>query len=55
MLIGPDNKLIEQDIYPIGCVSVLEATFPSGLSPAPTACSSLEVKENESIGLSSIS
>jgi hypothetical protein len=33
VLIGPDNKLIEQDIFPIGSVSVLEGTFPTGFAP----------------------
>lgn len=47
VLIGPDNKLIEQDIFPIGSVSVLEGTFPTGFTPTPIACSSLEVEENE--------
>lgn len=38
-LIGPDNKLINKDIYPIANVGTFEATFSGAFNPAPMACS----------------
>jgi len=47
VLIGPDNKLIEQDIFPISSVATLEGTFPTGFSPSPMACSFAGVVTNK--------
>lgn len=32
-LIGPDNKLLEKDIYPIAGVNTFEDTFPAWFTP----------------------
>ena len=38
-LIGPDNKMINRDIYPINGVATFENAFPAGFNPSPMACS----------------
>jgi len=37
-LIGPDNKLINSDIWPLTGVETFEATFPTGFNPVPMEC-----------------
>lgn len=37
-LIGPDNTLVERDIWPISGVETFEATFPSGFDPQVMQC-----------------
>jgi thiol-disulfide isomerase/thioredoxin len=39
-LIAPDNKLLNNNIYPIEYVRDLENTFPSNFNPQPASCSS---------------
>jgi thiol-disulfide isomerase/thioredoxin len=46
-LIGPDMKVIEQDIYPINDVGTFEATFPSGFTPPVLACTTAGINEND--------
>ncbi|MCO5268045.1 MAG: redoxin domain-containing protein [Brumimicrobium sp.] len=38
-LIGPDNKLINGDIWPVSSVANFEAAFPSGFNPQVQDCS----------------
>ncbi len=38
-MIGPDNKLIESDIWPIADLGTYEATIPADSGAAPMACS----------------
>jgi len=45
ILIGPDNKLIEKDIYPIADITTFEATFYDGFTPSPMSCSPASVVE----------
>lgn len=46
VLIGPDKKMINNDIWPLSTVSALEAAFPNGvitpMSCAPTAINTIE-------------
>jgi thiol-disulfide isomerase/thioredoxin len=44
-MIGPDNKLIESDIWPVSSVDQFEATFYGDFNPDPMACSALSVSE----------
>lgn len=44
-LIGPDNKLINGDIWPLAGVSTFEGTFYGAFNPAPMACSALSIEE----------
>lgn len=44
-LIGPDNKFINTDIWPIASVSDFESAFPSGSNITPQACTSVSVEE----------
>lgn len=37
-LIGPDNKLVDGDIYPIASVQTYENAFPDGFDPQPMEC-----------------
>lgn len=37
-LIGPDNTLLEKDIWPLSGVETFEATFPTGFEPPVMAC-----------------
>ncbi|MCH2235389.1 MAG: T9SS type A sorting domain-containing protein [Crocinitomicaceae bacterium] len=54
VLIGPDNKVIANDIWPISTVANLEAVFPSGFSPSPMACSFASVEEEEALSALSV-
>lgn len=45
-MIGPDNKLIESDIWPLAGVETFEATFYGDFNPDPMACSLAGVEEN---------
>ncbi|MAO07972.1 MAG: hypothetical protein CL596_04590 [Alteromonas sp.] len=45
-LIGPDNKMVERDIWPISDVSTFEGAFPAGFDPEPMECTPLSVVEN---------
>jgi hypothetical protein len=47
-LIGPDNKLINADIWPINNVGSYEAAFPVGSNITPMACS-VGMTEAESV------
>lgn len=38
-LIGPDNTLVERDIWPLSGVETFEATFPTGFEPEIIECS----------------
>ncbi len=38
-LIGPDNKLVVKDIWPLSGVETFEASFPTGFEPPVMACS----------------
>ena len=38
MLIGPDNKMVANDIWPLNSVADLEAALPSGANPQEQAC-----------------
>lgn len=44
-LIGPDNKLINADIWPISSVASFEAAFPGGSNITPMACTALSISE----------
>ena len=44
-LIGPDNKFINTDIWPISNVGSFEAAFPSGSNIMPMACSAVAVDD----------
>ena len=44
-LIGPDNKMINTDVWPVSDVAAFEATFPAGFSPSPIACSFASVEK----------
>lgn len=37
-LIGPDNTLVEHDIWPLSGVETFEATFPTGFEPEVMEC-----------------
>lgn len=50
-IIGPDNKMIDNDIWPFSMAD-LEATFPSGFNPSIQACSTAGIEENKLTGLS---
>lgn len=47
ILIGPDNKLIEKDIYPIADVSTYEATFYGDFNPDPMPCGFAGIEEEK--------
>lgn len=38
-LVGPDNKLVQRDIYPISGVNTFENSFPAGFTPPLVECS----------------
>ena len=38
VLIGPDNKMVANDIWPLNSVADLEAALPSGANPQEQAC-----------------
>lgn len=44
-LIGPDNKILNLDIWPVGSVASLEAAFPSG-AITPMTCSTTSSVED---------
>ncbi len=44
-LIGPDNKLVVSDIWPLSGVETFEATFPTGFSPPIDWCTLLGANE----------
>lgn len=45
-MIGPDNKLMEADIWPLAGVETFEATFYGDFNPEPMACSLAGIEEN---------
>ncbi|UKN02396.1 T9SS type A sorting domain-containing protein [Paracrocinitomix mangrovi] len=45
-LIGPDNKMVQNDVWPISDVSTFEAAFPSGFNPTVMACSAASIVNN---------
>lgn len=51
-LIGPDNKLINGDIWPVSSLSSFENAFPAGFNPPVMACTVLGV---EGVGLVDVS
>jgi len=48
-LIGPDNRLINGDIWPVSGVGTFEATFGGDFNPEPMACSFAGVEEAETL------
>ncbi len=48
VLIGPDNKFINIDIWPIGSVGDIEAAFPGG-AITPAACGSVGMEDAASL------
>lgn len=50
-MIGPDNKLVESDIWPVSDVSNFEATFYGDFNPEPAPCSLASIQENDLIAL----
>jgi len=44
-LIGPDNKFISTDIWPIAGVADFEAAFPAGSGITPMTCSAVSVDQ----------
>ena len=51
-LIGPDNKLILRDIWPVTSLSSFENAFPAGFNPTVMACSVLGVEELSAVDVS---
>jgi hypothetical protein len=47
-MIGPDNKLINADIWPLAGVSTFEETFYGDFNPSPMACGPLSIEEETS-------
>lgn len=45
-MIGPDNKLINGDIWPLSGVETFEATFYGSYNPSPMSCSLAGIEEN---------
>ena len=45
-LIGPDNKMVQNDIWPLSSIGDLEAAFPVGFNPSVQACTFAGVEEN---------
>ncbi|MCG8574735.1 MAG: T9SS type A sorting domain-containing protein [Flavobacteriales bacterium] len=45
-LVGPDNIMVANDIWPISSAADLEAAFPSGFNPTEMACSFAGVEES---------
>ncbi|MDA9873888.1 T9SS type A sorting domain-containing protein [Saprospiraceae bacterium] len=48
-MIGPDNKLISGDIWPLSSVATFEATFPAGFEPQVLECTAVAVNDNITI------
>lgn len=48
-LIGPDNKFISTDIWPIASVGDFEAAFPAASGITPQACSAVSVTPRQDI------
>lgn len=48
-LIGPDNKFISTDIWPISSVADFEASFPTGSGITPQACATVAVTPRQDI------
>ncbi len=46
-MIGPDNKLMFADIWPVSSIEDFEATFGGDFNPSPMPCSALGIEENE--------
>lgn len=44
-LIGPDNKLINKDIWPVSNVQTYENAFPAGFAPPPMECDQMAVSD----------
>lgn len=40
-LIGPDNKMVNKDIWPVSGVQTYENAFPAGFNPTPMECDSM--------------
>lgn len=47
-LVGPDNKLVNKDIWPISGVQTYEAAFPAGFNPEPMECAAMGTSDLES-------
>lgn len=47
-LIGPDNKLVLGDIWPIDDITTLEGTFGGDLDPEPMPCSFASISDENS-------
>lgn len=45
-MVGPDNTLVENDIWPIADVSTFEATIPAESNAEPMPCTPLGLEEN---------
>ena len=43
VLIGPDNRFINIDVWPISSVASFEAAFPSGSNITPNSCAAVSV------------
>lgn len=48
-MIGPDNKLMVGDIWPLSDVGTFEATFPAGFAPQELECTAVSVTDNTAI------
>jgi len=48
-MIGPDNKLMESDIWPLTDVTTFEATFPADFEPQVFECTALSVNDDVAI------
>lgn len=46
VLIGPDNKMVANDIWPVSSIADFEAAFPAGFTPTVMACSFASVEEH---------
>ncbi len=53
-LINPNNQIIELDIWPIGDIDDLEATFPVDFNPEIIDCSTIGINDLEQTALFSI-
>lgn len=48
-LIGPDNRLMESDIWPVSSIADFEATFGGDFNPDPMPCSFAGVEEQTAL------
>jgi len=51
-LIGPDNTLLINDIWPISSVADFEASIPSGSGIEPMQCSALAIEDTSTVSFS---